>query len=540
MSHVVGKTNDRGVVEVWRDAKAQFSAPLRDLHQAWDEVSWRIARERDNPACADAEHAAAGPPTTPACTCSLSFDPAEDVAAPFIGGARPKMAILREQGVNSHVEMSYAMALAGFDTFDVHMSDLQAGRARLDQFQGLVACGGFSYGDTLGAGEGWARSILFNPRWPSSSRPSSTARHAGAGRVQRLPDDGGAVAADPGRRRPGRASRATAASSSRPGCRWWRCWPAPACSSPAWPAAGCRSRWRTARALPTSRSGAMQAVQRAMRFVDHHGAADRGLPVQPQRQPRRPDRGDHGRRPLHGADAAPRAGVPQRADELERRRRSRPTAPGCACSATRGARLHVVAAPRARRRGAGDAGSRRAVAASAEPGQPPRPTLVVRRFDGVWPGESCPSPQSWTALRETYWKATRLSGRPVSVFEGGSEPHLVLDLGELRVTGSAGCNRFMGSLLIEGDSLALGRLSTSRMACPLGMGQERVFLDTLEKVAFWKLHRHFCKVQTVGLASGTARRGFQAGLQGGQGGTQPGDEQRVVAAFHRARAPRWG
>ena len=83
-------------------------------------------------------------------------------------------------------------------------------------------------------------------------------------------------------------------------------------------------------------------------------------------------------------------------------------------------------------------------------------------------------------------KATRLSGRPVSVFEGGSEPHLVLDLGELRVTGSAGCNRFMGSLLIEGDSLALGRLSTSRMACPLGMGQERVFLDTLEKAAFWQ------------------------------------------------------
>jgi phosphoribosylformylglycinamidine synthase len=74
------------------------------------------------------------------------------------------MAILREQGVNSHVEMSYALALAGFDTFDVHMSDLQAGRARLEQFQGLVACGGFSYGDTLGAGEGWARSILFNPQ----------------------------------------------------------------------------------------------------------------------------------------------------------------------------------------------------------------------------------------------------------------------------------------------------------------------------------------------------------------------------------------
>jgi len=163
-AHVIGKPNDKGVIEVWRDTKCQFSAPLRDLHQAWDEVSWRIARERDNPACADAEHAAAGAPDDPGLHVHLSFDPAEDVAAPMIAtGARPAMAILREQGVNSQVEMSYAMALAGFDTFDVHMSDLQAGRARLDQFQGLVACGGFSYGDTLGAGEGWARSILFNP-----------------------------------------------------------------------------------------------------------------------------------------------------------------------------------------------------------------------------------------------------------------------------------------------------------------------------------------------------------------------------------------
>ena len=123
---------------------------------------------------------------------------------------------------------------------------------------------------------------------------------------------------------------------------------------------------------------------------------------------------------------------------------------------------------------------------SAEPGQPPRPTLVVRRFDGVWPGESCPSPQTWTPLRNTYWKATRLSGRPVVMFEGGTEAHFVLDLGELRVEGSAGCNRFVGTFTIEGDSLAFGRLSTSRMACPLGMGQERVFLDTLEKAAFWQ------------------------------------------------------
>jgi phosphoribosylformylglycinamidine synthase len=162
-SHVVGKPNDKGVVEVWRDAKAVFSAPLRDLQQSWDEVSWRIARLRDNPACADSEHAAAGAADDTGLHLALSFDPAEDVAAPFLNLARPKIAILREQGVNSHVEMSRVLDLAGFETYDVHMSDLQAGRARLEQFKGFIACGGFSYGDTLGAGEGWARSVMFNP-----------------------------------------------------------------------------------------------------------------------------------------------------------------------------------------------------------------------------------------------------------------------------------------------------------------------------------------------------------------------------------------
>ncbi|WP_127996644.1 phosphoribosylformylglycinamidine synthase [Piscinibacter defluvii] len=162
-SHVIGTTNTRGVLEVWRDTKSVFSAPLRALHQAWDEVSFRIAALRDNPACAEAEHAAAGAADDPGLHLHLSFDPAEDVAAPFLNLAKPKLAILREQGVNSQVEMSYVLAKAGFETFDVHMSDLQAGRARLDQFLGFVACGGFSYGDTLGAGEGWARSVMFNP-----------------------------------------------------------------------------------------------------------------------------------------------------------------------------------------------------------------------------------------------------------------------------------------------------------------------------------------------------------------------------------------
>ncbi|MCY7317094.1 MAG: phosphoribosylformylglycinamidine synthase, partial [Rubrivivax sp.] len=162
-THVIGKTNGRGSVEVWRDAKCQYSAPLQVLQQQWDQTSWRIARLRDNPACADAEHAAAGDPADPGLHVHLGFDPAEDVAAPWVHSARPKVAILREQGVNSHVEMAFAFAQAGFDSFDVHMSDLQAGRTRLELYQALVACGGFSYGDTLGAGEGWARSILFNP-----------------------------------------------------------------------------------------------------------------------------------------------------------------------------------------------------------------------------------------------------------------------------------------------------------------------------------------------------------------------------------------
>jgi phosphoribosylformylglycinamidine synthase len=167
-SHVVGTvaagkgSEGQAVkVEVWRDAKCVFSAALRDLQLAWDDTSWRIARLRDNPACADAEHEAVGRDDDPGLHVHLSFD-AQQAPVPTL--ARPKFAILREQGVNSHLEMSFAMAQAGFDCFDVHMSDLQSGRARLDMFQGLVACGGFSYGDTLGAGEGWARSILFNPQ----------------------------------------------------------------------------------------------------------------------------------------------------------------------------------------------------------------------------------------------------------------------------------------------------------------------------------------------------------------------------------------
>ena len=164
-SHVIGKTRSSPapVVSVWRDAKEVFSASLQDLQQVWDSVSWKITRERDNPLTADQEHAAAGDPADPGLHLHLPLGWHNPPASPSVHKAKPRVAVLRDQGVNSHVEMAYAFTEAGFEAYDVHMTDLQQGRANLKDFQGLVACGGFSYGDTLGAGVGWARSILFHP-----------------------------------------------------------------------------------------------------------------------------------------------------------------------------------------------------------------------------------------------------------------------------------------------------------------------------------------------------------------------------------------
>ncbi len=162
-SHVIGAPNASGNIEIWRDAKKVFSASRTELQRTWTDVSWRIAGLRDNPECTQSEYDRLLDAEDPGISPHLGFDIAEDVAAPFIAtGARPRMAILREQGVNSQVEMAYAMDKAGFDTYDVHMSDLLAGRTNLADFKGFVACGGFSYGDVLGAGEGWAKTILFN------------------------------------------------------------------------------------------------------------------------------------------------------------------------------------------------------------------------------------------------------------------------------------------------------------------------------------------------------------------------------------------
>ncbi|MFL6079413.1 MAG: phosphoribosylformylglycinamidine synthase [Ornithinibacter sp.] len=161
----LGAPNADRRVRVRIDGEPALDEPVRDLAQAWDEVSWRIAGMRDNPACAQEEHDAVGAEDDPGLVMAPTFDPTVDVAAPYLSlGVRPKVAILREQGVNSHVETAFAFDRAGFDTYDVHMTDLQTGRFDLGDVVGLVACGGFSYGDTLGAGEGWARSVLFNER----------------------------------------------------------------------------------------------------------------------------------------------------------------------------------------------------------------------------------------------------------------------------------------------------------------------------------------------------------------------------------------
>ena len=157
------------VIRVRLDGDTLVEWRWEELFDAWWSVTHAMQRLRDNPECADEERAAARRFDAPGLRPQLTFDPAEDVAAPCIdklfniGGARPRIAILREQGINSQIETAVAFDRAGFTAVDVHMSDLIAGRARLPDFAGFVACGGFSYGDVLGAGRGWATSILERP-----------------------------------------------------------------------------------------------------------------------------------------------------------------------------------------------------------------------------------------------------------------------------------------------------------------------------------------------------------------------------------------
>jgi phosphoribosylformylglycinamidine synthase len=162
-AHVIGKPASDDQVSFYRDGRRVWGARRTDLQQKWSETGFRIAALRDDPECAQEAFDDCARADDPGLRIDLTFDPSVDVAAPFIAqGARPRLAVLREQGVNSHVEMAAAFDRAGFDAFDVHMTDLLSGRADLADFNALAACGGFSYGDVLGAGTGWARSILFN------------------------------------------------------------------------------------------------------------------------------------------------------------------------------------------------------------------------------------------------------------------------------------------------------------------------------------------------------------------------------------------
>ncbi|WP_144964306.1 phosphoribosylformylglycinamidine synthase [Pseudomonas sp. DE0010] len=162
---VIGKPVNNAEVSISLNGEVLFDDDRRMLQRQWAETSYQIQRLRDNADCADQEFDLLLEEDNPGLSVKLGFDVNDDIAAPYIKkGVRPQVAILREQGVNGQVEMAAAFDRAGFAAIDVHMSDILAGRVDFEAFKGLVACGGFSYGDVLGAGEGWAKSALFNSR----------------------------------------------------------------------------------------------------------------------------------------------------------------------------------------------------------------------------------------------------------------------------------------------------------------------------------------------------------------------------------------
>lgn len=162
-SHVIGTHEEDDRIRISSEGALVLDESRVDLQRAWSETTYRLQALRDNPTCAQQEFDALLDRQDPGIQVKLNFEPDEDVASPFIHlGAKPRMAILREQGVNGQIEMAAAFHRSGFECVDVHMSDILSGRVSLSGFKGVVACGGFSYGDVLGAGQGWAKSILFN------------------------------------------------------------------------------------------------------------------------------------------------------------------------------------------------------------------------------------------------------------------------------------------------------------------------------------------------------------------------------------------
>ncbi|MGQ0525041.1 MAG: phosphoribosylformylglycinamidine synthase [Betaproteobacteria bacterium] len=163
--HEIGSVESGDRLRIFNAGRLLLEEPRVKLHRAWSETSFHLQRLRDHPVCAQQEYDRLLDSSDPGLRPHLTFDPAQDIAVPYVArGARPRVAVLREQGINGQVEMAAAFDRAGFDAIDVHMTDIIAGRVLLRGYKGYVACGGFSYGDVLGAGEGWAKSILFNPR----------------------------------------------------------------------------------------------------------------------------------------------------------------------------------------------------------------------------------------------------------------------------------------------------------------------------------------------------------------------------------------
>ena len=163
MSHRIGRPKEKLGIKLFLNGDTLFKWNWTELFSAWNVTSHAMQRLRDNPLSADAEQEWRVDDADPGISPKLTFDPADNPAALLIAsGAKPRVAILREQGVNGQVEMAAAFTRAGFEAVDVHMSDLTSGRIKLADFRGFAACGGFSYGDVLGAGRGWATSILYN------------------------------------------------------------------------------------------------------------------------------------------------------------------------------------------------------------------------------------------------------------------------------------------------------------------------------------------------------------------------------------------
>ncbi len=163
-AHVLGKPNSQQRISFSSGGRIIFADNRSVLQRHWTQTSYRIQSLRDEPGCARQEYDNISDAKDPGLVSSLTFDVQEDVSAPFLNLSRPRLAVLREQGVNGQVEMAWAFHRSGFEAVDVHMQDILSGQTQLDEFAGLVACGGFSYGDVLGAGRGWANSVLLHSR----------------------------------------------------------------------------------------------------------------------------------------------------------------------------------------------------------------------------------------------------------------------------------------------------------------------------------------------------------------------------------------